>query len=140
MTDTFFASPYVAANIALLKELMPDISFDALCMYLKLSSKDKGDDGYDTYYGWGVLNPKVLIDNISGGTRVYVSQKDRSNNSIVFIYAIYEEGALRQTYEKTFADEVVLEDVSLTDNTEVKCFVWNSLSQMKPFYKAISVR
>lgn len=122
MTGTSFAAPYVAASIALTKECVPELTFDDICSLLKSSSKDLGEAGYDNYYGWGVLNPKVLVDNVINGTKVYistpsyeksedkviVSQKtiNRSGRDISLIYGMYIGNELIDIKKTEFSDVI----------------------------------
>lgn len=53
---TSYAAPYVTATAALLKSLNYDMTVEDLKNILINSSKDLGPDGYDTSYGYGLLN------------------------------------------------------------------------------------
>ena len=56
-----YAAPFVSGLAALLKQQYPQMNKDDFLEILKMSSEDLGDEGYDTYYGWGLLNVPAAI-------------------------------------------------------------------------------
>ena len=56
-----YAAPFVSGLAALLKEKYPDMNKTDFLEILKMSSKDLGDKGYDTYYGWGLIQVPEAI-------------------------------------------------------------------------------
>ncbi len=56
-----YAAPFVAGLAAMLKEKYPDMNKTDFLEILKMSSKDLGDKGYDTYYGWGLVQVPEAI-------------------------------------------------------------------------------
>ena len=50
-----YAAPFVSGLAALLKEQYPQMTKTDFGEILKMSSKDLGDPGYDTTYGWGLI-------------------------------------------------------------------------------------
>ncbi len=73
---TSFSSPYVAAIAAYAKAVDKDINYDEFLQLLKYTSLDRGDEGYDTSYGWGVVQPALLMDRLA--ERYSLFYKDRS--------------------------------------------------------------
>lgn len=59
---TSFSSPYVAGVAAIVKSINKNIGHDEFLELLKQTSLDKGDEGYDTYYGNGIIQPSVIAD------------------------------------------------------------------------------
>ncbi|MBQ9045234.1 MAG: S8 family serine peptidase [Oscillospiraceae bacterium] len=56
-----YAAPFVTGLAALLKERYPQMTKDDFAEILKQSSKDLGDAGYDTTYGWGLVQVPEAI-------------------------------------------------------------------------------
>ena len=64
-SGTSFSAPYITSLAALAKGYDEDITFEELKALLKASAVDKGDEGYDEYYGWGVINCKKFYSNLT---------------------------------------------------------------------------
>lgn len=56
-----YAAPFVSGVAALLKEKYPDMNRVDFEEILKASCKDLGDPGYDTTYGWGLVQVPAAI-------------------------------------------------------------------------------
>ncbi len=65
MSGTSFASPYVAGIAALVKATDDSIDHDAFLELIQSTAQDKGDTGYDVYYGWGVISPSKIMDTLA---------------------------------------------------------------------------
>ncbi len=61
MDGTSFASPIVAASIALLRQQNYKMEFKDVCELLYASSYDLGSKGKDYYYGYGALDLSALL-------------------------------------------------------------------------------
>jgi len=55
---TSFSAPMVSAYIAILKEIYPSLNTESAMDILKNCAVDYGDDGYDTDYGYGIMDMK----------------------------------------------------------------------------------
>ncbi|MFO7635697.1 MAG: S8 family serine peptidase, partial [Clostridia bacterium] len=53
---TSFAAPFVSSVAAMAKQYDRDVHMDSFLTLLALSATDKGEEGYDTDYGWGILS------------------------------------------------------------------------------------
>jgi len=60
-SGTSFAVPHVTALAALARSVSPELSPEAFRELLIQSSLDCGEPGYDTDYGWGVIQPAGLL-------------------------------------------------------------------------------
>ncbi len=60
-SGTSYSVPFVSGLAALLKERYPQMNKDAFAEILKASCKDLGDAGYDTAYGWGLIQVPQAI-------------------------------------------------------------------------------
>lgn len=62
---TSFSTPQVAALAAMCKSVDPSINHDKFMELLKSTSKDAGNDGYDTAYGWGIIDFGNMLDALA---------------------------------------------------------------------------
>ena len=69
-SGTSFSSPEVAALAAMVKALEPEMDQAGFMELLKKTSVDKGSEGYDDYYGWGLVN-------FGATTKSLLADKDR---------------------------------------------------------------
>lgn len=58
---TSYAAPFVTGLAALLKERYPQMTRTDFCEILKQSSLDLGEEGYDPYFGWGLIQADVAL-------------------------------------------------------------------------------
>lgn len=58
---TSFAAPIVAGTMALIKAKYPNLDQRQLMERLLLTADDKGPEGEDVNYGWGVVNPLAAL-------------------------------------------------------------------------------
>ncbi len=62
-SGTSMAAPFVTGAVGLLLSINPDLDFHAVRAKLAQSADDLGDEGFDNYYGNGVLNVDRLVEN-----------------------------------------------------------------------------
>jgi len=67
-TGTSDSTAIVSGVLALLKSKYPTLSPDQLFQRLKATAIDKGPAGYDTQYGWGVVDPLAALTRDLGDT------------------------------------------------------------------------
>ena len=65
-TGTSFAAPFVTGSVAALKSLRPELDGEALRELLASSAVDRGLDGYDPYYGNGLLHLGKCLNALTG--------------------------------------------------------------------------
>jgi len=63
-TGTSYATPYAAALGVVAKSLFPDITGAEVKRLLTETSTDLGSEGYDTIYGFGLVNAEAFIDRL----------------------------------------------------------------------------
>lgn len=61
LDGTSFATPYAAGVAALVMSFNPDIPTDQVVNILKASATDKGTAGFDTQFGYGVVNALAAL-------------------------------------------------------------------------------
>ncbi|MCF0230063.1 MAG: S8 family serine peptidase, partial [Parasporobacterium sp.] len=77
LNGTSFSSPHAAAAAALIMTYYDGNPAGGMEYYLRSSAMDAGDEGWDIYYGNGILNLSVkakepIIENASGGTEITI--------------------------------------------------------------------
>ncbi len=55
-SGTSYASPEVAALAAMVKSIMPEMTQTGFQKLLEETSQDEGAEGFDKYYGWGIVD------------------------------------------------------------------------------------
>ncbi|QHS23654.1 S8 family serine peptidase [Virgibacillus sp. MSP4-1] len=68
MSGTSMATPYVAANLALIKQANPDLSSSDIRKMLTTNVLDLGEPGRDTNYGYGLIQTVYGL-SLHGATR-----------------------------------------------------------------------
>ena len=64
LSGTSMASAYVSGAAALLKSQFPDLSAEELTTLMKETARDLGAEGYDTVYGWGLVDLAAALDKM----------------------------------------------------------------------------
>ena len=60
-SGTSFSSPCVAGVAALVKSIYPNMTPDTFESLVRSTSSDLGAQGYDSYYGYGLINAQALL-------------------------------------------------------------------------------
>ena len=76
-SGTSLASPVVAASVAVLKNVKPELTPGGIREIIKDSAVDVGDVGYDINYGYGILNVKEAV-RLALGVDLYDAQESVS--------------------------------------------------------------
>ncbi len=128
---TSYAAPFVTAMAAVAKEYNPDITPSEFLALLKSTSDDAGDEGYDTQYGWGIVNLSNFAEAIVPSSIVTVEIEDsralidaQSAGGIYDVYAAYYKNDILQMVEE-ISGQSVQTDVS--DYDCLKLFVWDEM-------------
>lgn len=61
---TSFSTPLVTALAALMLSYDPDISTEGVCQLLRTTATDLGKPGYDTEYGYGLVNTEKMVQEL----------------------------------------------------------------------------
>ncbi len=64
---TSFASPYSAGVAALVLSMDPSLSPDEVGDVMAGTCKDRGSAGYDTTFGWGIVDAAAAVDAVDTG-------------------------------------------------------------------------
>ena len=60
-SGTSFAAPFVAGVIALILSKHPELSAEDVIETLRLQAEDLGEEGWDQYYGWGLIDAYAAV-------------------------------------------------------------------------------
>lgn len=148
-SGTSFSAPIVTATIALTKCIDDTLSLDDVMDLLKTTSDDLGNGGYNSNYGYGLINIKALVYKMLENKEIFVSPIDiessiKANIKIfnntefkkqcISIFSEYIEGQI----ENLQFDEIEIEsneiiDVSCVPNKGIlKHMLWEDLDSMMP--------
>lgn len=61
-SGTSMAAPFVSGVIALMLSIEPNLIIEEIRKLLVSTAIDAGETGVDNEYGWGLINPKVLLE------------------------------------------------------------------------------
>ena len=90
VAGTSFASPYAAGVAALTLSLRPNLTVTQVEAILQASSTDLGTPGYDTDFGWGMVNAFNAVhvaSNLPGeATNLHVTARDKVTGSLSLSY------------------------------------------------------
>jgi len=86
---TSFAAPMVTAVMALALEYDPTLTPEELTEMLRITATDLGDPGYDTSYGYGLINAAAFVESFQSHFSVhYQFTEDTCLQDIVQFYPI----------------------------------------------------
>lgn len=144
-TGTSQATPFVSGLAALALSVKEDLTPAMLKEVLIDSCDDLGDIGYDTSYGYGLINGEKMIKSLLENTKAYVSPitektllvMNNSNESISGI-GIWAEYDANGNYIKSTTQDIALDpqetvkSICFETNNTIKFFLWDSLSKLNP--------
>lgn len=150
---TSFSAPFVSALAALAYGMEEAMTQDEFREVLQNTCEDLGESGYDTAYGYGLINAKNMVNYLLRGTDCYVSQPDfaQDGSARVIVYNNREQpvtlcsvwadykgnGTALAGIKKT---ELILQGKSEAAvcyagaYTKLKHFLWHDMSGMQPAF------
>ena len=145
-SGTSFACPHVAAMAAIAKCIKSDIVAAEFQMLLEETSKDLGATGYDTSYGYGLINIEAMINKMLENTPVFMSPvDDKGENITVTVYnnseSLLNAIGIAAEYENNIFQDINIIDISLSskktakissEKGNVKFMLWQNLWDMFP--------
>ncbi|MCH5210791.1 MAG: S8 family serine peptidase [Oscillospiraceae bacterium] len=148
-SGTSFSAPYVSGVIALMREIRPEITLSEVRNIISETAEDLGSNGYDNYFGHGLIRADAIADYMLGESDYFTSGIDlcpeddfyeirlRVRDGVktpVCLFAGYEEGKLGQiSADKQYIDDnIFMVRMKKTDGEEVKGIIWESFDTMKP--------
>lgn len=68
LDGTSYAAPHVAGVAALMLSIAPELRPEQIHSILTATAKDMGPSGYDTYYGYGLLDAQAALAQVTAAT------------------------------------------------------------------------
>ena len=118
-SGTSFACPHVAAMAAIAKCIDKNITASGFKAILAETSTDLGSSGYDTSYGYGLINIEAMVDKMLENTPVFMSPVDEADDSVeVTVYnntqnPLYASG-FAAGYKNGVLTQISISDISLS--------------------------
>lgn len=78
-SGTSFSTPFATFEIAMLKSYYPNLTNNQIIQIINETAIDKGEVGFDNYYGNGVINYKNAINNAYEALEKYSNWNSHSN-------------------------------------------------------------
>ena len=152
MQGTSQAAPHVAALAAIALSMDKSITPARFKELIINSCEDLGTEGYDTDYGYGLVDANKLIEGILADNPLYVSPVNISDTgAYVYIKNCGEEELSACSILTDFRNELLkkksISDITLAphegcitriegiDGNEVRHFLWKGLSSMQPLFE-----
>ncbi|MBQ3022047.1 MAG: S8 family serine peptidase [Clostridia bacterium] len=150
---TSLSAPIVTAVISIIKEVRPECTLQEIKELLKNTSLDCGAKGYDTSYGYGVLNLEGIVEEISGDIPEFiVSQGIINAKKRVHIHNNSSKNILANAFFASYGDNNCLENMEIIENINLidgvtniinektygSFFVWDK--NLRPYTKKYSIK
>ena len=143
-SGTSFSAPQVSALGAVAKCINPNITNEQFMSLLQTTSTDLGEEGYDTDYGYGLINCQAFIKKMIEDRKVYISPIKIENGTASSI--IYNNTDSLLEAKSVYAESnvpMIIDDVSLETDAvlkknynytsgKVQLMVWDSLNRLVP--------
>ena len=146
-SGTSFSCPHVSAMAAIAKCIDKDITASGFQAILEETSTDLGDSGYDTSYGYGLINIGAMVDKMLENTPLFMSPADEKADSVeVTVYNNsqnpFSAKGFAAGYENGALTELCLSGISLSAKSttkmncpkadSVKFMLWNGFEPLIP--------
>lgn len=150
LKGTSQAAPAVAGLAAAALSFDPSLSPERYMDILRETSEDLGDPGYDTSYGYGLVDGEKIIEALMEPMEYYVSPINASEDTAqvliynhsqeplnaVSIFAVYGEGNILRdmTVQEVILqpDETVIRETPRTAGEHMAHFLWASWESLRP--------
>lgn len=142
-SGTSYAAPFVTAAAAVMMNIDDEIDLEQIKAVLSTSAADKGAEGYDEYYGYGILNLEGCAKSLLGDTKYFISPTETDGEKISavvynntgedfsgqFIACEYNNKEMKSlnTNELSLLSGRTAEVKSGLSNYSDKYFIWRSL-------------
>lgn len=114
VSGTSFSAPYVAAIAAMVKSIDKSIGHDEFLALLRQTSLDRGEVGYDEYYGWGIIQPSAIADTLADKYGVMLlSENDVVVSAREKSYTIKRRGRDYKIYAVKYGENGEITDVEI---------------------------
>ncbi|HHW31116.1 MAG TPA: S8 family serine peptidase [Clostridiaceae bacterium] len=126
---TSFSAARVSEAAAIAKGFNKNMSVFNFMNYLKEASVDSGDAGYDTSYGYGILDFELLLDSLKNDYPVYITYIDEQTLRLFNSKETTVNGILVFKGDDVISKMVEIlpfEEIELNIENCTDCFFWQS--------------
>lgn len=151
-SGTSQATPMISAMAAIALSAKPDLTNAEFMEILTQTATDLGDEGYDTSFGYGLVNVEAMLNKITENSDGYTSPVNYRNGNPYFVikntsgktnmkylagFADYNETKTQITYCNAKAITLGIDETAEISHENVcnnqSVFFW-SIPQMKPLW------
>ncbi len=150
-SGTSQASPLVTAAAAIMLSADSSVTNEKFKELIKSTSEDLGSEGYDIYYGWGLINIGRMLDELTKSYPCYMSPE---NDGSVLIYnkskSAVNTKAVVAEYNDGFKSAKFLTAIIMpgqkikikakSDAEKSKLFLWDFENNLTPLAKTREVK
>ncbi len=120
-SGTSMATPNVSGAVALILSANPNASLYQICNMLKTNAMDMGNEGYDEYFGYGIIQMDFLAKKLTDGIYNYILLDDgtvkitscvNSDTNLVIPSQI-DGKAVTEIAANSFCNQTSLQSVSI---------------------------
>lgn len=152
-SGTSMACPFVSAAVAMMKTLYPSSSAVTIQEMIASAALDAGEPGFDTRYGWGILNFDNLYESNevikeatynNGQITLRINAADGALAAGANAYAVgFKNGVCTELTGQTISPIVASEysitmDLADNDYDSIRTFLWDY--NMKPITDSIELK
>ncbi|MCD8215832.1 MAG: S8 family serine peptidase [Clostridiales bacterium] len=152
-SGTSQSAPIAAGLAAVLLSIDGSLTPNDFKQCLIDSSEDLGESGYDTYYGYGLINTGRAVRYVLGGEDYYISEINYDSGKINFgVWNNTDEELtgviITGAYYDLYAENIDISEINIASDAIqafefyysgnydiLKCFIWDSLENMRSIGK-----
>ena len=153
---TSFAAPLITGVVAISKCIDGQLDLNSIKLLFSETAKDLGVNGYDTFFGYGLIDVEALIEAMLSDTDWFVSPFDFEGDLCavtIFNNGSHEENAtsILGRYDSNALHSMEATNITLpqrgsitidwiNNELQVKHFLWSSLETLVPLYKTMEIQ
>lgn len=150
-SGTSFSAPHVSAVAAIAKCIDKSISAEQFMSLIETTCANIESDkqeGYDVYFGYGLIDTQSIVDKMLKETPVFLSpitnntikiyNNSNANLTAQGIAANYQNNKLLNAkfYDVDISPDGIQEISFISEGTLTQFMIWSSLKELKPLYQA----
>lgn len=117
-TGTSFSAPLVTGAVADLLSANPYLTPENIMEIIKSNSADMSTEGYDNYYGWGILNVRNYLTAINASFPLEISDPEETDGALKSVIKNKSKITVEcDVYAAVYTNDGVLSDVAITPLT-----------------------
>lgn len=155
-SGTSFSAPVVTGIIATMLSIDNSLTLDSVKNILRSTSEDLGTSGYDTEYGYGLINAEAIVNYMLSGKDFFISPVDSRPENLAEVRiwkspsALITPVGIWANYDRNRVTDIKMVPLSFADsNVEIlqysnkyntlKCFLWYNTGNLLPLLPFRSV-